>query len=419
MAYAEKRGTKWRVKYKKPDGDWASESGFETKQSALDWGRDQESDVRRSTYIDPKRAKEKFGALAEEVFSKAKLAINTEAKYRSYLDKHILPQWENWPLGAILTDSQELKGWVSDLHEELAEPSVASIFAYFSTILEVAVQDRKIPANPAHGVRVISGEYMAERQVATPSQALRAAMRLGHTFGHAGFVLTLMAHYTGARWSELVVLQPHDYDEVNHAIPVRTPLREANGALEVAKKPKTPSSRRWIQLPPFLDLLYTDLIVASERPYLFTGPQGGLLRRGNFRQRFWRPAWDGDSSSELQWLRPALAEGMTFTDAGRRSHRTGLAEDNIPEVARAARLGHTIPGMKRVYELVTPKMKKRVLKVTEKRWRKSVDALTYWERDRLFDMAPILEEHYRGNSESGLPKEPASKMISQISPKVG
>ncbi|MFE9245099.1 hypothetical protein [Nocardiopsis sp. NPDC006938] len=75
--------------------------------------------------------------------------------------------------------------------------------------------------------------------------------------------------------------------------------------------------------------------------------------------------------------------------------------------------------MKRVYELVTPKMKKRVLKVTEKRWRKSVDALTYWERDRLFSMASILEEHYRGNSESGLPEEPASKMISQISPKVG
>ena len=419
MAYAEKRGKSWRVKYRKPNGDWASESGFETKKSALDWGHDQESDIRRSTYIDPKHAKEKFGVLAEKVFSKAKLAVNTKAKYRCYLDKHILPQWEDWPLGAILTDSQELKGWVADLHEELAEPSVASVFAYFSTILEVAVADRKIPANPARGVRVISGEYMAERQVATPSQALRAAMRLGHTFGHAGFVLTLMAHYTGARWSELVVLQPYDYDEVNHAIPVRTPLREVNGKLEVAKKPKTPASERWIQLPPFLDLLYTDLIEASEHPYLFTGPQGGLLRRGNFRQRFWRPAWDGNHASELQWLRPALVPGVTFTDAGRRSHRTGLAEEGIPEVARAARLGHTIPGMKRIYELVTDEMKKSVLTVTETRWRKSVDALTYRERDRLFGMAPILEEHYRRNSESGLPKEPASKMISQISPKAG
>ena len=244
-------------------------------------------------------------------------------------------------------------------------------------------------------------------------------MRLGHTFGHAGFVLTLMAHYTGARWSELVVLQPHDYDEVNHAIPVRTPLREVNGVLEVAQKRKTPASERWIQLPPFLELLYTDLIEGCEHPYLFTGPQGGLLRRGNFRQRFWRPAWDGNHASELPGLRPALWPGVTFIAAGRRAHRTGLAVEGRPEVARAARLGHTIPWMKRIYELVTEEMKKSVLTVTEKQWRKSVEALTYWERDRLFGMAPILEEHYRRNSESGLPKEPASKMISQISPKAG
>ena len=36
------------------------------------------------------------------------------------------------------------------------------------------------------------------------------------------------------------------------------------------------------------------------RSYLFTGPQGGLLRRGNFRQSFWGPAWDGNHASELQ-----------------------------------------------------------------------------------------------------------------------
>ena len=46
-------------------------------------------------------------------------------------------------------------------------------------------------------------------------------------------------------------------------------------------------------------------------------------------------------------------------------------------------------------------------------------ALTIQERERLFAAAPVLEEHYRGNSESGLLKEPASKMISQISPKAG
>ena len=42
-----------------------------------------------------------------------------------------------------------------------------------------------------------------------------------------------------------------------------------------------------------------------------------------------------------------------------------------------------------------------------------MDALAYWGRGRLFDMAPRSEEYYCRNSESGLPEEPASMMISQ------
>ena len=55
MAYAEKRGKgprPWRVKYKVPGGE-ASQSGFETKQAALGWGRDQEAKIRAGTWTDP------------------------------------------------------------------------------------------------------------------------------------------------------------------------------------------------------------------------------------------------------------------------------------------------------------------------------------------------------------------------------
>ena len=59
MAYAEKRGKgprPWRVKYKIPGGE-ASQSGFETKQAALGWGRDQEAKVRAGTWTDPGAAR--------------------------------------------------------------------------------------------------------------------------------------------------------------------------------------------------------------------------------------------------------------------------------------------------------------------------------------------------------------------------
>jgi hypothetical protein len=60
MAYAEKRGRgpkPWRVKYKLPNDEETSESGFETKASALVWGRDQEARIREGRWTDPNAGK--------------------------------------------------------------------------------------------------------------------------------------------------------------------------------------------------------------------------------------------------------------------------------------------------------------------------------------------------------------------------
>lgn len=48
------------------------------------------------------------------------------------------------------------------------------------------------------GIDATAGEYEADRQVATPVQFLRAALRLNDSFGFSGFVLALTDGYTGA-----------------------------------------------------------------------------------------------------------------------------------------------------------------------------------------------------------------------------
>lgn len=131
---------------------------------------------------------------------------------------------------------------------------------------------------------------------------------------------------------------------------------------------------------------------------VFTGRRGAALRRGNFRSRFWRPAWDGDPDNAQAWLRAPILPGFTFNE-GRHTHRTWLAEDGIPEVARAARLGHRMPGMASVYEHVTPAMKTQVLAALEKRWQASVHALSPDERLRLMEMEPKAGEYYRAANE--------------------
>jgi hypothetical protein len=82
-----------------------------------------------------------------------RLELNTVAKYRSFLDNQLLPQWRAWPLVAIFNGYVEIERWLSELHEEFAESSVSSHFALFSTILNGAVRARMIPVNPCHGVR--------------------------------------------------------------------------------------------------------------------------------------------------------------------------------------------------------------------------------------------------------------------------
>ncbi|KAB2341636.1 hypothetical protein F8566_40815 [Actinomadura rudentiformis] len=345
--------------------------------------------IRRRTWIDPDEGETRFADFAEHWLSVSRLAINTEAKYRSQLRNHILPQWEDWPLILIVNNHLEVQGWVNELHDSLAESTVASVFSLFSTIMNAAVRARKIPASPCQGIRVTSGGDEVERLVATPVQVLRAALRMADLAGYPGFVLTLMDAYTGARWSELISQWPGLYDRTNKQIPVRRPLREAGGQIEEAPRPKSPASKRWIQLPPFLATLYEALI--NECPYrrAFTGARGGALRCSNFSRRFWRPAWDGNPDSPDPEVRtPAILAGFTFHE-GRHTQRTWLADDLIPDVARAARLGHKLPGMADVYEHVTPDMQQRVLDVLQARWDSSVAQLTADERRHLLRIVPL------------------------------
>src|SRR5699024_4993614 len=60
MAYAERLARTWRARFKKPDGTWASKSGFDTKEAALHWAEEQEAEVRRRTWISPEDSEVAF-----------------------------------------------------------------------------------------------------------------------------------------------------------------------------------------------------------------------------------------------------------------------------------------------------------------------------------------------------------------------
>ncbi|WP_343233633.1 hypothetical protein [Streptomonospora sp. PA3] len=71
----------------------------------------------------------------------------------------------------------------------------------------------------------------------------------------------------------------------------------------------------------------------------------------------------------------------------------------MPEVARAARLGHRMRGMGDVYEHATPAMKEQVREVLDDRWRHSLRTLNESERRWIVETVPRLGEYYRASDE--------------------
>jgi hypothetical protein len=87
-----------------------------------------------------------------------------------------------------------------------------------------------------------------------------------------------------------------------------------------------------------------------------------------------------------------------------------MAEDGIPEILQALRLGHSVPGMRGVYTHVSDAMRAELKRALQARWENSLldrAAIAPHSPVRLLDglLAPY--------------RETPAKMISQIPPKHG
>ncbi len=91
VAYAEKRGRRWRARWRGPDGTLESKPGFQTRKAAEDFGRDQEATVRANTYIDPRAGRITLTDWVNQWYPSLDLELTTLANYRYLIEVHILP----------------------------------------------------------------------------------------------------------------------------------------------------------------------------------------------------------------------------------------------------------------------------------------------------------------------------------------
>jgi len=281
----------------------------------------------------------------------------TAAKNQSHLRNHIRPKFGDTPLAEIRR--MVAKAWVKTLRRRLADSTVADVVSLLSMMLGEAVEEGLIGANPCRKLRInLTG---VERPHAQPEQISRIADRCSPS----DRALIITAAYTGMRWGELTGLQWANVDLAAATIvidPDEGALHEIGGRLTLGP-PKTPASARTVHLPPFLAALLRQHRQNQDHRFVFTGADGGLLRRSNLRRRVWLPAVQGDPTKD----RAPLFPGLHFHDL-RHTHKTWLIEDGVPEVAQHKRMGQKLAGVRGIYSHVTPRMIDALLAGLQRRW---------------------------------------------------
>jgi integrase len=285
------RDGRWIARWRDPAGHQRKKS-FARKVDAQRWLDQALSDLHRGRYIDPVGAKAKTGDYADRWASGlAHLKVSTATRYRGIVRVHIVPRWGTWPLGKITLSDVNL--WIADLDAAGLRPgSVRQTHRVFSLILDTAVADGRIARNPAAGAKLprrvrnepvfLTAQQVAELASASKPQDLP--------------VLTLA--FTGLRFGELAGLKVRRFDPVRRRLTVSESVTEVGGRLTWST-PKTHQTRS-VPVPRTLATRIEEL-VRGRNPDdpIFTAPDGGVLRLGNWRVRFFDPARDAAGLGDL------------------------------------------------------------------------------------------------------------------------
>ncbi|WP_258081183.1 tyrosine-type recombinase/integrase [Nocardia nova] len=203
--------------------------------------------------------------LARQVHTKPSWSERVESIWRV----HVEPQWGTRQLASITRP--EIKDWIAEI--DRAPSTVADIHGVFSSILDEAVEERRITANPAKGLQLprrepVDHDYLTHEQVA----------RLARECSRGGEIVMLLA-YSGLRWGEMAALRPRDVDLDRRRIQIVRSASKVNSRTVIGA-PKT-WERRTVAVPLEVAELLRPVVEAQPDPagLLWTRPKdGGPIR---------------------------------------------------------------------------------------------------------------------------------------------
>lgn len=325
MAHVRKLPSgKWQGLFYDPARRKRTVGVFIRKSDALKKARAEEDKITEGTWTDPSLARVPFAEWAAH-YATTTLhhRATTRARDESYLRVHVLPAFGDLPIGRI--DPMDVQQFVGQLSASRAPATVAIAYQLLSRIMAAAVESGYISRSPCRGVKLprverVEMKFLSAPQLEQLAEAVPPSYR----------ALVLTTGYTGLRWGEAAGLKRKRLNLLKGTLDVAEVLTEVRGVVAFGD-PKTRSSRRVLTIPRFLvEELQGHLEEHSTNPELvFAGPEGGPLRRTNFRRRVWLPA-----------LGRTGPEGLRFHDLRHSAAGLMIAANVHPKVIQS-RLGHS------------------------------------------------------------------------------
>lgn len=346
--YLTSAGRRYRVRYRTPERKQTDRRGFRTKREAELYLASVEVSKARGDFIHPGDARVTVDDLGPS-WLVAKQAALKPSSYKALEDAwrvYVRPRWGTTQVSAITHGA--VREWVAqmsagtavtDRHDhprtaaQGSRPKSATVVirahGVLAAILDLAVKDRRIPANPARGLDNLPRKQRKSHRYLTHEEVDRLAMAAGD---HG--VVVLVAAYTGLRWGELTGLRVRDVDVSRRRLAVNENAVRVGATIHVGT-PKT-HERRTVPYPAFLDAAIADLCDGKHRDDLLFG--GGL-------EHLQRPR---SSQASRSWFVSALEgaglERMTIHDLRHTAASLAISSGaNVKAVQRM--LGHASAAM--------------------------------------------------------------------------
>lgn len=228
--YQTKNGTRYAVRYRKPDKTGAKKRGFKRKRDANEWmAKNVTTALSEGRFVDPSAGKATIGELADK-WSQAHAGIWSKSYVHSIataIDVHVKPKWEHRAVNSVRRS--EVQEWVSDMASSKSPTVVLRNFGILKGVMQMASRDMIIAGRlPTEDIDLPHKPSRKEdRHYLTPEQLTRLA---GNSQEH--WLLVLDLGFCGPRWGEASALEPRYLDLDAPMFHIRRNIVRVNGRFE-------------------------------------------------------------------------------------------------------------------------------------------------------------------------------------------